>query len=395
MDQPGIPQLPEAVRASFESIMKVVSQVRQQLAGVKDVVTIRPGYKYPPDGKPVPAIVVAVTPGTRRCRPTELEAKFAVPFTVIDATVEEQLAADSRQPVSFGMPDGSMVSAFEKMLGGDEPLAFRRPRPGPMRSPSRRTFRSSKRRWRSRSASARRPAGAELETFLAETKKTLTVAMYQFTAPQFSRRSRRPSRRSGRKFELILHPVPEKPAKSGVKANDLDEEEEVIASARKENEDTVRSNLGHAGLEGQSGRPVSRPPITSRSRCGTATPSGSPAATGSRPTSRTFIRSSTIRKSCRRSSRGNTIATITPSSSNKKLAAIYEFYIKRDFELSAAQAEAVSFAAARSVRAGGGGGGAGRLRRAAAAVQAADGRTARSASSPCSRRTTTRSTCCR
>jgi phosphatidylserine/phosphatidylglycerophosphate/cardiolipin synthase-like enzyme len=30
--------------------------------------------------------------------------------------------------------------------------------------------------------------------------------------------------------------------------------------------------------------------------------------------------------------------------SNKKLASIYEFYIKRDFELSAAQAEAVSFA---------------------------------------------------
>src|SRR6185503_19211460 len=114
MDQPGIPQLPEAVRASFEPIMKVVGQVRQQLAGVKDVVTTRPGYKYPPDGKPVPAIVVAVTPGTTPVQSAELEAKFAVPFTVIDATVEEQLAADNRQPVSFGMPDGSMVSAFEK-----------------------------------------------------------------------------------------------------------------------------------------------------------------------------------------------------------------------------------------------------------------------------------------
>ena len=58
----------------------------------------------------------------------------------------------------------------------------------------------------------------------------------------------------------------------------------------------------------------SPPPITSRSRYATATPSGSPAATGSRRTSRTCTRSSTIRKSCRPDSSGNTTATITPSS---------------------------------------------------------------------------------
>ncbi len=128
MDQPGIPQLSEAVRASFEPIMKLVGQVRQQLAGMTDVVTTRPGYKYPPDGRPVPAIVVAVTPGTTPVQSADREKKFGVPFTVIDATVEEQLAADARQPVSFGTPDGSMVSAFEKMLGGDEPLAFLPPK---------------------------------------------------------------------------------------------------------------------------------------------------------------------------------------------------------------------------------------------------------------------------
>jgi hypothetical protein len=104
MDQPGIPQLSEAVRASFEPIMKALGQVRQQLAGVQDVVMARPGYKYPPDGKPVPAVVVAVTPGTTPVQTAELEAKFAVPFSAIDATVEEQLAADDSQPVSFGDP---------------------------------------------------------------------------------------------------------------------------------------------------------------------------------------------------------------------------------------------------------------------------------------------------
>src|SRR5262245_42414667 len=34
--------------------------------------------------------------------------------------------------------------------------------------------------------------------------------------------------RAGRELELVLHPVPEKPPKSGVKANDLDEKNQVI-----------------------------------------------------------------------------------------------------------------------------------------------------------------------
>jgi hypothetical protein len=54
--------LSEAVRASFEPIMKALGQVRQQLAGVQDVVMARPGYKYPPDGKPLPG-VTATMPG--------------------------------------------------------------------------------------------------------------------------------------------------------------------------------------------------------------------------------------------------------------------------------------------------------------------------------------------
>src|ERR1700720_1755298 len=106
-----------AVQASFEPVMKLISAVRAQLSAVKDVVAIRPGYEYPPAGQPVPAIVVAVTPGTAPLKASELEAKFGVPFSVDDATVEEQLAAEHQQPISFGTPAGSTVSAFEKMLG--------------------------------------------------------------------------------------------------------------------------------------------------------------------------------------------------------------------------------------------------------------------------------------
>ena len=132
--------------------------------------------------------------------------------------------------------------------------------------------------------------------------------------------------------------MPEKPAKTGVKANDLDEEEEVIDPLEKKMKTRFEQTWATLRLEGESGRPFCVRLSHQGRGARRQRRSGSPAATGSRPTNRTCIRSSIIRKSCRRSSRGNTIATITPSSSNEKLASIYEFYIKRDFELSAAQA---------------------------------------------------------
>jgi hypothetical protein len=47
---------------------------------VKNVVTVRPGYKY---GKTTPALVVAVIPGTAPAlNPAALEAEFGVAFTV-------------------------------------------------------------------------------------------------------------------------------------------------------------------------------------------------------------------------------------------------------------------------------------------------------------------------
>ena len=71
------------------------------------MVAVRPGYEYPSSGEPVP--------GRRRGgqaghgagrRPADLAVKFGVPFSVTDATVEEQVAAIQREegPVSFGVP---------------------------------------------------------------------------------------------------------------------------------------------------------------------------------------------------------------------------------------------------------------------------------------------------
>jgi hypothetical protein len=345
MDQPGIPQLPEAVRASFEPIMKVVGQVRQQLAGVKDVVTTRPGYKYPAAGAPVPAIVVAVTPGTTPAQAPDLEKKFAVPFTVIDATVEEQLSTDEKQPVSFGMPGGSMVSAFEKMLGGDEPLVFLPPKTGAYEEPNPPNLPLVKEKMEMTICVSPEAGWSELESFLGETESTLTVAMYQFTAPHIFEAIEAAVTPAGRKFELILHPVPEKPAKTGVKADDLDEEEDVIPpleeKMKKRFEQTWATLVSKANPDGLF---ASAYHIKVAVRDGSAfwLSSGN-WQSSNQPDVHPFVdHAEKLPAQFQKKYNRDYHAII----SNEKLASIYEFYIKRDFELSAAHAgEAVSFAA--------------------------------------------------
>jgi phospholipase D-like protein len=345
MDQPGVPQLAEAVRASFEPIMKALGPVRQQLAGVKDIVTTRPGYKYPPKEEPVPAIVVAVTPRTAPVQAADLEAKFVVPFTVIDATVEEQLAAAQDQPVAFGTPDGSMVSAFEKLMGGDEPLAFLPPKTGAYEEPNPPNLPLVKEKMGLTICVSPEAGWSELESFLAATESTLTVAMYQFTAPHIFQAIEAAVTPAGRKLELILHPVPEKPAKSGVKANDLNEEEEVISPL--EQKMKKRFEMAWATLVSKAnpeGLFASAYHIKVAVRDGTASwVSSGNWQSSNQPDVHPFAdEPDKLPAGFQRQYNRDYHAIIE----NEKLASIYEFYIKRDFELSAAQAgEAVSFAA--------------------------------------------------
>src|SRR5262245_16451313 len=124
MNDSGLLKVSDDVRAAFEPIMKVLGRVRQDLLAVKDVVAVRPGYGYPQTGAPVPAVVVAVTPGTAPVSASALQAKYGVAFNVTEATVEEQELAKSRQSpvVAFGLPEGPTVSAFEKLIGGEEAI---------------------------------------------------------------------------------------------------------------------------------------------------------------------------------------------------------------------------------------------------------------------------------
>ena len=68
---------------------------------------------------------------------------------------------------------------------------------------------------------------SELETFLGATRKRLTVAMYQFTAPHVFKAVEDAVTPGHRTFELVLHPFVEPPT-AGVKAHDLKTKTEVL-----------------------------------------------------------------------------------------------------------------------------------------------------------------------
>jgi phosphatidylserine/phosphatidylglycerophosphate/cardiolipin synthase-like enzyme len=157
-----------------------------------------------------------------------LQEKFGVPFNVTEATVEEQELARSRLPVSFSLPEGPTVSAFEKLIGGEEAIAFGPPKTGSYEELDPPDLPLVKEQMDVTICVSPESGWSELQTFLAGTRKRLTVAMYQFTAPHIFEAVSAAVTPPGRQFELVLHPVPETPPKSGVKAEDLDEKNQVI-----------------------------------------------------------------------------------------------------------------------------------------------------------------------
>lgn len=346
MNAPTIPQLSPAVRASFEPITKALPMLRQELANVADVVTTRPGYKYPSDGsKPVPAIVIAVTPGTTPVDGDALEKKFGVPVTVIDATVEEQVAAEQRQPVSFGLPDGAMASAFEQMLSGEAVLDFAPPKTGSYEEPNPPNLPLVKEKMKLTICVSPEAGWGELEKFLGDTTSSLTVAMYQFTAPHIFEAVESAVKPAGRQFELILHPVPEKPPKSGVKANDLNEVEEVIdplqAELKKRFEVTWATLHSKANPDGLFASAY-HIKVAVRDHDAFWLSSGNWQSSNQPDVHPFDDAADKLPAQFQKKYNRDYHAIIA----NKRLADIYEFYIKRDFELCAEQAgEVVSFAA--------------------------------------------------
>lgn len=345
MGTAGILEVPDTVRAAFRPIQEALASVRQALSATPDVVVIRPGYKYPAQGAPVPAVVVAVTPGTAPVDAAKLEASVQVPVAVIDATVEEQIAAAEQAPVTFGLPGGSTVSAFEALLGDEPALAFLPPRTGTYEEPDPPKLPLVKERMKLTVCVSPEAGWSELETFLAGTTATLTVAMYQFTAPHIFKAVEQAVAPAGRKFELVLHPVPEKPAKTGVKAHDLDEETAVLTPL--ETAMKARFEFAWATLISKAhpkGLWASAYHIKVAVRDSNAVwLSSGNWQSSNQPDIHLFAAQPDDPPTGFQRKYNRDYHAII---SNQTLASIYEFYIKRDFELASAESvDASSFAA--------------------------------------------------
>jgi hypothetical protein len=340
-------KMSDEVRAAFAPIVKALGPVRKALAKEKDVVTTRPGYFYPPTGKPVPAVVVAVVPDTAPVNPAELAKKFGVPFTVTDATVEEQVAAqtEDQSQVSFGLPSGALASSFEKLLGEEGVFEFGPPKSGSYEELDPPDLPLVKEKMNLTICVSPEAGWSELETFLAGTEERLTVAMYQFTAPHIFKAVSKAVTAAGREFELVLHPIPEKPPRSGVKANDLNEQDEVLDPLEKKMKN--RFQMAWATLVSKDhpdGLWASAYHIKVAVRDGHAVwLSSGNWQSSNQPNVYPFVKGADkLPAGFQRKYNRDYHAIIE----NDTLASIYETYIKRDYKLASAQAgQADSFEA--------------------------------------------------
>lgn len=253
-------KISDQTRVAFQPILAAVGRVRSTLASNGAVVSVRAGYHYPPAGNPVPAVVVGVFPGTPAAavNAPELAATFGVPVSIVDAAIEEQLAAAQRPEgaVAFGLTPEMPGSRLESLLSDvPPPLEFAPPKAGayePLDPPDLPIVDDEMETTICVSPEA---GWSQLQQFLAGTRQRLTVAMYQFTAPHIFKAVEEAVRSPGREFELVLHPIPEPPARSGVKAEELDEKSEVLKPLGEELQDrfqfswaTLKSNQHPDGL---------------------------------------------------------------------------------------------------------------------------------------------------
>jgi hypothetical protein len=338
MGTPNLVSVSPEVRQAFAPILAAVARARADLAS-DEVAAVRPGYKYPANAAPRPALVVAVTPGERPVSEAGLESKYGVPAVVTDATVEEQMARSSAaEPVSFGPPGGAMASAFENLISGDEVVAFAPPKSGsyePLDPPNLPLVEEPMELTVCVSPEA---GWSELEDFLGGTQKSLTVAMYQFTAPHIFDAVSAAVSPEGRQFELVLHPIPEKPRGSGVKGKDLDEDTSVLEPL----EQTLKNRFEMAWATLLSkARPdglwASAYHIKVAVRDGNAAwVSSGNWQSSNQPNVHPFKPGAELPSGFQRKYNRDYHAIFK----NERIASIFEQYIKRDHDLSAAQAGA-------------------------------------------------------
>jgi phosphatidylserine/phosphatidylglycerophosphate/cardiolipin synthase-like enzyme len=163
--------------------------------------------------------------------------------------------------------------------------------------------------------------------------------MYQFTAPHIFKAVRAAVSPAGRTFELVLHPRPEKPARSGVKAHELNEEDQVLEPLGKELKGRFKmswATLASKATPGGLWASAYHIKVAVRDGHTTWLSSGN-WQSSNQPDVHPFEKGhDKLPPGFQRKYNRDYHAVIE----NDELASVYETYIKRDYQLTAAQGKA-------------------------------------------------------
>ena len=122
------------------------------------------------------------------------------------------------------------MSTFEKLLGGEEAIEFGPPKTGSYEEPDPPNLPLVNEKMELTICVSPEAGWGEIREIYRRDRKVADGRHVPIHgAAYFRSRQCKAVTPAGREFELVLHPIPEKPPKSGVKANDLDEQEQVIA----------------------------------------------------------------------------------------------------------------------------------------------------------------------
>jgi len=218
-------------RAAFQPVLAALTKFPRD-HGVPALLAVRPGYRYTEDGGKItatPAIVAAVAPdalGDDADRAAQrLGEALGVPVVAQLASLDEQLASFDKQSRAIRAPEVPMRGLLEQELRNELPASFvvrRKPKYKPPSTVRLRRVRKAMGLTLAVSPDAGWPV---LRDFLAGAQRSLTMGMYQVTAPHVADALEEAVGRIDGDFLLTLHPVPERQPKPGAKSGDVNEDE--------------------------------------------------------------------------------------------------------------------------------------------------------------------------
>jgi hypothetical protein len=217
-------------RAAFQPVLTALTKFPKE-HGVPALLAVRPGYRYAAgEGGTItatPVIVAAVAPDALGSAADQAASKLTdalgVPVVAQQASVDEQIANFDKKSGAIQPPASPMRSQLEQALRNTLPATFAVRRKPAYKPPSTVRLRRVRKRMGLTLAVSPDAGWPVLRDFLAGAESSLTMGMYEMTAPHVADALEQAVGRIHGDFLLTLHPVPERQPKPGAKAQDINE----------------------------------------------------------------------------------------------------------------------------------------------------------------------------